>query len=101
MVEFLALPAWNTPTTRLDAWVERFASLGHPARLARDGSGGTWIEVPTMRLRGFVVMETANVEAINFELSDPESATATLEIAADGLGWEIHPDDGSDEDDES
>lgn len=96
MTEWLALPPPGSTGTGIDAWASQFSDSGHPARVDRHEF--TWIEVPSLKLRGFVVFEGDAVEAINFELSDP-SALASLESTATALGWELHPDDGEDDDD--
>lgn len=95
MREWLALPAWNTPPTPLEAWSERLAAQVHREE------GETWLVAAPLRLRGYVVIEDGHPAAINFELEDPEheEAVARLEQAAAGLGWELHQDDESDEDD--
>jgi hypothetical protein len=49
-----------------------------------------------------VAIDGGDVEAINFELhaDEPAQAVAVLESVADGLGWELHSDDGDEDDDE-
>lgn len=100
MRELLALPAWDTPPTPLDAWTARLAELGHPAKLRR-AEGETWLVVLPLHLRGYVVLEGADVGAINFELGapDPAEAVALLEGAAAALGWELHEDEDEAQDD--
>jgi hypothetical protein len=102
MLEYLALPAWNTPPTRVDAWVAQLSEAGGPVVLTREGSSVAWLEVAPLRLRGYVVMENGHAAAINFELhsQDPEPATRAIQAAAEALGWEIHADDEDDDDDE-
>src|SRR5262245_60521769 len=103
MIELLALPAWRTPPRTLEEWTTQ---LGEQAggRVAghREPATESWLELSTRRLRGYAVLEGPHVEAINFELSDPDPAPATraVEAAAAALGWEIHPDEDEDEDDE-
>jgi len=91
MIEWLAMPPPGGSKVGLDAWI---AALGESARVVRRDM--IWIEMPSRHLRGYVVFEGENVEAINFELSDPD-AFATLDAAATALGWELHPDDGEDD----
>ena len=100
MVEWLAMPATGAAPVMLDAWAEAFASLGHAPRILHDGTGVAWIEVPSERLRGYVVIEGGGVEAINFELRepDPTAALALLQAAVAKLNWELHQVD-DDEDD--
>jgi hypothetical protein len=103
MVELLAVPAWDTPPTPLDAWSRGFEGQGFAVTVTREADGETWIELPGLRLRGYVLMEGAHVEAINFELAaaDPAPARLALERAAEALAWELHEDDdGDDEDDD-
>jgi hypothetical protein len=98
MIEILALPGWETPETPLSAWVEFFASQGHRAVVSRESTGVSWIEVNSLRLRGYAVMEGSHVEAINFELTDPDPGPAllALEQAAAALAWDL--DDEQDQD---
>jgi hypothetical protein len=100
MIELLALPGWKTPPTTLDAWRDKLSKEGTPVRIERDADGDTWIEVPAMRLRGFVDFEGEHVGAINFELHDPnaEAGTRLIESAAGALAWEVFPDDDDVED---
>ena len=102
MVEWLAIPGTDTPPTGLAAWLDRMESLGHAPAVDREGSEGAWIEVAPLRLRGYAVFEGENVDAINFELHDPdpEPALEWLKSVADGLGWELYPDDDEGEGDE-
>jgi hypothetical protein len=101
MLELLALPAWNTPPISIEAWTQGLAAHGHAATVAREASDITWIEVGDLRLRGFVVIEAGHVEAINFEIHDPDpsSAITLIESTASDLGWEIHADDDDPDDD--
>lgn len=102
MVEWLAIPATDTPPTGLAAWADRMEALGHKPAIDREGSDGAWLDVAPLRLRGYVVFEGDHVEAINFELhaSDPAPALDWLKSVADGLGWELYPDDTEGEEDE-
>lgn len=101
MRELLAVPAWDTPATPLDAWKAALADLGHPAKVRRE-DGETWLEVGAIQLRGYVMLEDINAAAINFELhgTDPAEAAALLEAAAAKLGWELHDDDEDEDDDD-
>jgi hypothetical protein len=101
MLEYLALPAWNSPPTSVDAWVVQLSETGAVV-LSRESSTVTWLEVASLRLRGYVIVESGHATAINFELHAVEPAPATRAIikAAQALGWEIHADDGEDQDDE-
>ena len=92
MTEWLALPPPGGSDVGVYAWI---AALGDSARLVRGDC--TWIEVPALKIRGFVVLEGDVVEAINFELT-AANALPALESAASALGWELHPDDGEDDD---
>ena len=49
-----------------------------------------------------MVIENGNASAINFELHDPDPGPATraIEDAATALGWELHPDDDEDRDED-
>lgn len=100
VTELLAVPAWNTPKTTLEAWVEALRAQGVAVEVERDPPGA-WLEVRTLRLRGYALSEGIALEAINFELADPdpEPATRLLEAAAASVGWEIHADDEEDDDD--
>jgi hypothetical protein len=103
MLEYLALPAWNTPPTSVESWVTELSETG-PVIVSRESSTVTWLEVEALRLKAYVVVESGNASAINFELhaADPVPATRAIVKASDNLGWEIHEDDGSavDDDDE-
>jgi hypothetical protein len=100
MLELLALPRWDTPAKSLDDWVVRLTELGANVVVERESAGVSWIEIGAMRLRGYAVSEGERLEAINFELSDPdpENANRLLEAVATDLGWELHPDDPDDDD---
>ena len=99
MTELLALPGWNTPPTALDAWVEALGSPGHAVVTTRESTTVSWVEIAALRCRGYVLMQGQHVEAINFELTalDPAPARAFIEAVAVSLGWEIHDDDGPDD----
>ena len=96
MTEWLALPPPGGSDAGIDAWLAAFASAGHPARVVRGEE--IWVEVPSLRLRGFAATQGEGLEAINFELSDPD-AKPTLERVAASFGWDIYPDDGEDDED--
>jgi hypothetical protein len=102
MVEWLAIPATDTPPIDLSTWADRMEALGHKPTVERDGAEGAWLEVAPLKLRGYAVFEGENVEAINFELHapDPTPALDWLKGAADGIGWELYPDDDEEEDEE-
>ncbi len=102
MIELLALPDWQTPPRSLDDWVAQFEALAGPVVVTRESSGVSWVEIGTLRLRGYVVLEGQRVEAINFELAapDPEPAARVVEAAAQALGWEVHPDEPDDASDD-
>jgi hypothetical protein len=100
MIERLAIPSWNAKSATLEDWIRTLSDLGHAPTCSRD-DGMTWIELPSLRLRGFVVSEGQNVEAINFELHEPENAPVLmlLESAATLLWWEIHEADDDEPED--
>jgi hypothetical protein len=102
MTELLALPGWNTSPTELYAWVERIQGFGHDVVTTRESTGVSWIEVPSLRLRGYAVMQGRHVEAINFEITAPDATAArqVVEGAAAQLGWEVDEDDSDDGDDD-
>lgn len=99
MTELLAIPTWNAVPRALADWQAALAEQGHPAEITKDDEE-TWIEVGPLRLRGYVELTGGHVEAINFELADPdpEPATRLLIAAAHALGWEIHPDEPEEDD---
>jgi hypothetical protein len=103
MLEYLALPAWDTPETTVDAWVVQLSETAGPVIVSRESPSVTWLEVAPLRLRGYVMLENGHAAAINFELHalDPGPATQAIEAAAASLGWEIHADDDDKEDDEN
>jgi hypothetical protein len=100
MLELLALPGWNTPTTTLDAWVAQLQSLGVSVVVERESSEVSWLEITVLRTRGYAVNEGLRLEAINFEFHDPDPANAVelVQAAALALGWELHPDEPDDDD---
>jgi hypothetical protein len=104
VIELLALPGWQTPPTSLDAWVERLTALAGPVVVTREASDASWLEVGGLRLRGYAVLagRGRDVEAINFELSDPDptAATQAIRTAAAALGWEVHEDDDEADDED-
>ena len=99
MIEVLALPGWETPPRTLDEWVFQLSELAGPVIVTRESTGVSWVEVASMGLRGYAVIEGTRVEAINFELDalDPGPAARAVEQAAEALGWEVHPDDPDDD----
>lgn len=102
MIELLALPEWDTPHRTIDDWMAALTALGHRPSLERESPGVAWLEVAPLRLRGYVVIESGHVAAINFELNDPDPATAikVVKTAARSIGWEVDADEGDDDDDE-
>lgn len=103
MIELLALPAWDTAPKSLAAWVEQLEGQGLGVAVVRESPSVSWLEVGSLRLRGYVVVDGAHAEAINFELSapDPEPARRAVERAAAALAWELHDDAGEDDDRDS
>lgn len=102
MVEYLALPAWNTPETSVDAWIAALSESAGPVIVSREGPSAAWLEVSPLRLRGYVVIEGGVAAAINFELHglDPGPSTRAIEAASTSLGWELHADEDEDEGDD-
>ena len=103
MIEVLAIPGWQTGPTTLDVWTTRLAeAAGSAPAVVRESAEGSWVVLGPLRVRGFAVMAGPHVEAINFELADPDPSTANrlLEEVAASIGWEIHPDDGEDDEDD-
>lgn len=103
MIELLAIPGWQTPTTPLDAWVARLETLGGPVVVTRESRGAAWLEIRHLDLRGYVMLAGRDVEAINFELSgaDPSIASRAINDTAEALGWEVHLDEDDEEDDDN
>lgn len=102
MIEFLAIPGWQTPPTTLAAWVAQLEIMGGPTVVVeRESPQGAWIHLEALGVHGFAVLAGPYVEAVNFEVQEPVPPEVThfLEEAAAAIGWEIHPDD-PDEDDE-
>ncbi len=102
MIEMLAIPAWRTPSTTLEVWIARLEQQGDRAVVVeRESPEGAWIHLETIGVHGFAVLAGPHVEAINFEIDEPNTAAAArfLEEAAAAIGWEIHPDDEGDEED--
>ena len=102
MPEYLALPSWQAQPTRVAAWVEQLTEHAGPVVMTRESSSVVWLEVASLRLRGYVMIEDGHAAAINFELNglDPGPATAALLASADALGWELHEDDDEPDDDD-
>jgi hypothetical protein len=100
MIELLALPEWQTPATRLSEWVEAFRGRGHEVVASRESTGVSWVEVPSLRLRGYAVMSGEDVEAINFEImgQNPSEALSLVTQVAAILGWEVTEDEGDEDD---
>ena len=99
MVEYLALPAWNTPPRSIDAWVAAISEAGAPASRRHESSTVCWVLAPTLDVEGYALIEEGHPSAINFELkaADPAHALAVITAAAHSLGWEIH-EEGEDDD---
>ncbi|SIN97237.1 hypothetical protein SAMN05444166_1850 [Singulisphaera sp. GP187] len=102
MIELLAIPDWQTPPRTLDDWVAQLSTLAGRVEVSRESTGVSWLEIGSLRLRGYAVLDGLRVEAINFELNDPDPGPATrvIEAAAQALGFEVHPDDPDDESDD-
>jgi hypothetical protein len=101
MLEYLALPAWNTPPTSVDSWVAELSEAA-PVIVTRESSTVTWLEMAPLRLKAYVVVESGNATAINFELHaiDPAASTRAILKAAETLGWDLHEDEEGDDEDE-
>lgn len=104
MIELLAIPSWQSPPRPLDDWIAELSSRTGHVEVERESTGVCWLEVGSLRLRGYAVLDGVCVDAINFELNDPDPGPALLviEAAAQALGYEVHlddPDDDSDDDD--
>ena len=86
--------------TPLSAWSDQFAGQGLEAVVTRESPSVSWIEVSALGLRGYAVMEGLALEAINFELLDPDPSPArdALTRAAAALRWELDEDDDDDDD---
>lgn len=99
MIELLVVPDWQAEPRTLDEWVVQLSGLVDRVEVSRESAGVSWLEIGSLRLRGYVVLEGQHVEAINFELNDPDPAPATqvIEAAARALGWEVHQDDDADD----
>ena len=97
MIELLAVPAWDQPSIPLKRWVEELERQGLAVNVVRESAEASWVEVNSLRLRGYAVMDGLAVEAVNFELAAPDPAPArqAVETAAAALSWEI--DDDADE----
>ncbi len=96
MIELLAIPGWQTPPTSLAEWAAHLEERsGCKPAIEQESPDGAWIEIAPLRVRGFAVLSGPAIEAINFEITDPDPTEATqfLESAAAAIGWEIHPDD--------
>lgn len=99
MLEFLAIPAFNTRPTSVDDWAARLAEFAGPVAVDRDSPSAAWLEVGSLRLRGYVLIENGHATAVNFEVHghDNEAAIRAIEDAAGALRWEVYPDDDEDE----
>ncbi len=101
-IEYLAIPAWQTPPTPLDAWVVQLSEHAGPVIVSREGSNAAWLEIAPIRLRAYVQIENGHASAINFELNDPDPdpASRAIEASASALGWEVYADDDEDGDED-
>ncbi len=103
MIERLAIPAWQAPPKTLDDWKTALESIPDAGTVTLERESGTvyWFELPARRLRGYAMLENAEVTAINFEFHgvDPGPCLSAVEDVASRLGWELHEDE-DDEDDE-
>ena len=99
MIELLAIPAWGAPPRDAADWLAGFEAIGQPARIEAAPPEGEWIEVPDLRLRGFLLPEDGRLAAIHFELHapDPDPARLAVEAVALALDWELHDDDEDDD----
>ena len=102
MVEYLALPAWNTPPRSINDWVEGISEAGGTATLRHESSSVCRLLSPALDLEGYALIESGHPSAINFELKadDPTHALAVITAAAHSLGWEIHAEGDDDDGDE-
>ena len=103
MTEFLAIPGWQTPPTSLAEWVAQLEEVGGPTVVVeRESPQGAWIHLEAMGVHGFAVLAGPHVEAVNFEIQEPvpPEVNRFLEEAAAAIGWEIHPDDPDDDEDD-
>jgi imidazolonepropionase-like amidohydrolase len=102
MIEVLAIPAWKTPTVSLENWVQALSAQGLKVFVDHDPPDGVWLEVSTLGLRGYVILEQARPTAINFELhaADTAGARAAIEFGAKELGWELYDDDEAEDKDD-
>jgi hypothetical protein len=102
MTELLALPEWDTPPRTIDDWTAALTALGHPPTLERESPGVAWLEIAPLRLRGYAVIESGHVVAVNFELNapDPSPAVTLVEGAARSIGWDVNDDEDDEDDDD-
>ena len=102
MIELLALPGWDAPPRPLEEWAAQLSARGLEVVVTRESTGVAWLEVGSLRLRGYVVLQGGHVDAVNFELGEPDPARAArvVEDAAAARGWEVHPDDPDDDEDD-
>ncbi len=101
MIELLAIPQWKQSPRPLADWVAAFETLNLAPEVQREDDDGIWIELGSLRTRGYAVIEGGLATAVNFEIhaTDPTEARSVLEQAASSLGWELHEEDDDDEDD--
>ncbi|HEU5116965.1 MAG TPA: hypothetical protein VFT74_09850, partial [Isosphaeraceae bacterium] len=97
----LAIPQWKQNPRPLGDWFAAFESLNLNPEVQHEDDEGTWIELNSLRTRGYAVIEGGLATAVNFEIHapDPSEARSVLEQAASSLGWELHEEDDDDDDD--
>ena len=102
MIELLAIPEWEAPPRTVADWLAGLEAIGQTAHLETSGSEGDWIEIPALRVSGFLLIENGDLAAIHYELHDPDPLPArdALDAVAAALRWEIHDDKDSDGPDE-
>lgn len=102
MTERLAIPAWTTPPTTIETWIDALNQHVGPVKLTRDGPTEGWFEIESRRVAGYAMIEGPHVSALNFEIHavDPLPPVRDLEAACLAIGWELHVDDEDENDDE-
>lgn len=102
MIELLAIPAHGAPPSSLEDWVAWLSGQGQSPRVVREDEDLAWLELPDLRVKGLVSFEGDRLEAIDFELQGPEAAPAleVLNSLVANFAWELHEDDGVDEDED-
>ena len=99
MIEWLALPATGSAPVGPDVWITKLTEAGYQATLERAGPDDQWIEIVALKLRGYLVSDGPNLEAIHFEYHGPNisSPLPMIESLVTSLAWELHPYDADDE----